>query len=186
MSAGEITVTEIKSAIELAMERTKGLQLSSEERKKIKEEEIIAKAQGLVNRFLQVDFHLRDMEKELAKFDPDQRGHLEQLIFYYLVEAIHFDKENDLVFQGIEAYRKGSLKSISPIRKLIENYQENNRKEYQKITEELLNKFKSLGISGTAVLPKVDGSREWKDALSQLKPGYEDQLRTLKRELHEG
>jgi len=36
------------------------------------------------------------------------------------------------------------------------------------------------------VLPKVDGSREWKDALSQLKPGYEDQLRTLKRELHEG
>ncbi len=40
-------MAEIKSAIELAMERTKGLRLSQGEKEKLKEEEIQSKAHGL-------------------------------------------------------------------------------------------------------------------------------------------
>jgi hypothetical protein len=73
-------VAEIKSAVELAMEKTKGMHLSREEKEKIKEEELHAKAQSLVNRFLEVDFHLKEVEKDLGKHHPEQREHLEKLI----------------------------------------------------------------------------------------------------------
>ena len=110
-------MAEIKSAVELAMERTKGLRLSHEEMEKIKEEEVQSKAVGLVNRFLEVDFHLRDVEKELAKFDPQQRKHLEQLFLHHLIEAMNLDRDNDLILQGLEAFLPTSGWTVKKIGK---------------------------------------------------------------------
>jgi len=39
------------------------------------------------------------------------------------------------------------------------------------------------GISGSAVQPKVEGSAEWEEALSQFKPAFEEQLRIFQKEL---
>ena len=72
-------MAEIKSAIELAMEKTKGMHLSREEKEKLKEEELHSRAQGLVNRFLEVDFNLKEVQKDLAKYEPGQREHMEKL-----------------------------------------------------------------------------------------------------------
>ena len=74
-------MAEIKSAVELAMEKTKGMHLSREEKEKIKEEELHSKAQSLVNRFLEAGFRPGELEKELHPYTPDQREHLEKLIF---------------------------------------------------------------------------------------------------------
>ncbi len=100
-------MAEIKSAVELALEKTKGLSLSGQEKEKIREEESQAKARSLVNRYLQVDFHLREMEKELARHAPEEREHLAKLVYQYLCEAIRVDGENDLVFGAIETFREG-------------------------------------------------------------------------------
>jgi hypothetical protein len=176
-------VTEIKSAVELAMEKTKGLHLSAEEKKKLKEEEIHSKAQGLVNRFLEVDFHLKEVEKELSKYDPHQRKQLETLILQYLSESIQLDRDNDLSFQGIEAFHEKSQRTIGKIRGLIEEYRKRKEKEYRKAEKGLQAELERLGISGSAVQPKVEGNQEWEEALAKFKRPFEDQLRVLKEEL---
>ena len=81
-------MAEIKSAVELAMERTKGIHLSHEEKEKMKEEEMHSKAHSLVNHILEADFRSGEVERELDRFNPDQREHLEKLFFRYLSEAI--------------------------------------------------------------------------------------------------
>ena len=174
---------EIKSAVELAMEKTKGLQLSREEKEKLKEEELHTRAQGLVNRFLEVDFHLKEVEKDLAKYDPGQREHLEKLMLHYLCGAITLDRDNDLIFQGIEAFEKKSKDTIKKIRELIEGYRQRQEKEYKQAEKVLLKKWERQGISGSAVQPKVEGSQEWQDALDKFKQPFEDQLHILKKEL---
>jgi hypothetical protein len=174
---------EIKSAIELAMEKTKGLQLSSEEKEKLKEEELHSKAHSLVNRFLVVDFHLKEVEKELAKYHPDQREHLERLILSYLCEAIQLDRDNDLIFQGIEAFQKESKKTIKKIRELMEDYRQRKEKEDKQTKKNLLKKLERQGISGSAVQPKIEGSKEWEESLAKFKPPFEGQLHALKKEL---
>ena len=173
----------IKSAIELAMEKTKGLRLSREEKEKLKEEEVQIKAHGLVNRFLEVDFHLREVEKDLAKYHPDQRAQLEKLILHYLSEAVALDRDNDLIYQGVEAFRKESKKTVEKIRHLTESYHQRREKEYKKIEKDLLKKLERQGISGSAVQPKIEGSQEWQEALAKFKQPFEDQLHTLKEEL---
>jgi len=176
-------MAEIKSAIELAMERTKGLRLSQKEMKKLKEEEIQSKAHGLVNRYLEVDFHLREVERELDRFDSAERQHLEKLFIQYLSEAIDLDRDNDLIFQGFESFRVGSKGSIQKMKDLIQSYQEEKGREYSKIEKDLLSKFERLGISGSAVQPKVEGSPEWEEALSKFKPAFEEDLQSLKEKI---
>ncbi len=176
-------MAEIKSAVELAMERTKGLQLSREEKEKLKEEELHSRAQGLVNRFLEADFHLKEVEKDLAKYDPGQREHLEKLMLHYLGEAITLDRDNDLIFQGIEAFEKKSKNTIKKIRELIEDYRQRQEKEYKQAEKVLLKKWERQGISGSAVQPKIEGSQEWQDAVDKFKQPFDDQLHILKKEL---
>jgi len=176
-------MAEIKSAIELAMEKTKDLHLSREEMAKMKEEEMKAKAHGLVHRFLEVDFHLREAEKELQKLSSAQRERMEKLMLEDLFSAIKLDQDNDLIFQGIETLKKGSRKVIVKIQGLIKNFQEQKEKAYQRTEKILLGQLEKKGISGSAVQVKVEGSREWEEALSQFKPAGEEKLQALREEL---
>lgn len=176
-------MAEIKSAVELAMEKTKGLRLSQEEMEHLQEEEMQTKAHGLVNRFLEVDFHFKEVEKELAKFSYNQRKQMEELMLQYLSEELHLDKDNELIFQGIETLRKEKKRVVQKIRDLTKIFQVQREKEYREVEKELLVKLEHQGISGSAVQPKVEGSPEWEEALSQFKPAFEEQLRIFQEEL---
>ncbi len=175
-------MAEIKSAIELAMEKTKQMQLSSEEKEKIKEDEIHSKAQGLVNRFLEIDFHLKEVKKELLKYNPDQRKEVETLMLRYLSEAIRLDRENDRVFDGIEDFQKEKGNTNQKIKDLLKSYRERKKIEYQNMVQKIQLRLETQGISGSAVQPKPEGSREWEETLAQFKKPFEKQLQVLKEE----
>jgi hypothetical protein len=174
-------MAEIKSAVELAMERTKGLRLSHEEKEKIKEEEIQSRAVNLVNRYLEVDFHLREVEKELAKVDPSQRQQFEKLFLQNLVEALNLDRDNDLILQGLETFRPASAGTVKKIKDLIHKYQTRKKDEFRKTEADLSAKLERLGIGGSAVHPRVEASPEWEEAVAGFKPGFEEELKKLKK-----
>ena len=176
-------MAEIKSAIEIAMERTQGLRLSSAEKEKLKEEEFQSRAQALVNRFLEVDLHFREVEKELAKYASEQRLELETIMVRDLAEALSLERDNDLVFQGVEILAPEKGGAIPKIKELTKEYQKEKEGAHWKTAEILRAKWKNLGISGSAVVPKVAGSPEYADALKAFRPPYEERLQALKREI---
>jgi hypothetical protein len=165
------------------MEKTKDLHLSREEMKKLKEEEMKSKAHSLVHRFLEVDFHLKEVEKELLKITPAERKQLEKLIRQYLSEAIQLDWDNDLIFQGIETFWEESKTLNRQIQQVIKKYREQKERAYEETEKNLLANWQKQGISGSAVQAKVEGSPEWEKALSRFKPAFEEQLRVLQEEL---
>jgi hypothetical protein len=178
-----IIMGEIKSAIELAMERTNSLHLSREEKEKLKEEEVKSKAQGLCNRFLAGDFHSRELERELISYPPEQRAQVEKSLFHCLTEAIQMDQDNEGIFHGIEILSQASMSLTQKVRGLLKDYQERRRKEYQKIEKILLGKWADLGISGSAVKVKVEGSPEWEEALTRFPLPFRQQLSQIQDEL---
>ena len=49
-----------------------------------------------------MDLHFREVEKELAKYSSEQRIQLEKIMIRDLAEALNLDRDNELIFQGIE------------------------------------------------------------------------------------
>jgi hypothetical protein len=172
-------MAEIKSAIEIAMERTKSLRLSSAEKEQLKEEEMQSRAHGLANRFLEVDPHFREVEKELAKFSPEERSQVEKTMLADFAEAMNLDRNNDLIFQGIDILAPEKHALLFKAKELVGEYRTHREKERQKIEKALRRKLEEQGITGAAVLPKVEGSQEWAEALSGLRMPYEKNLKDL-------
>jgi hypothetical protein len=176
-------MAEIKSAVEIAMERTQGLRLSAAEKEKIKEEELHSRAHALVNRFLEVDFHFREVEKELAKYAPEQRGLLEEFMLRDFAEALSLERDNELAFQGIQTLAPDRAGPIPRIRELAREYRQKSEEATGKAAEALRAKWANLGISGPALVPKVAGSPEYAEALKAFRPACEERLKALKREI---
>lgn len=176
-------MAEIKSSIEIAMEKTKGLILSREEMQKIKDEELRTKAQSLVHRFLEVDFHLREVEKELAKLEGNQKKILEQLIWQQLIEAIDLDRDNDLIFEGLASLRPGSSPLIKQVKNLLTEYQEKKNSVFAETTAVILNNLEKKGISGSSIQPKVVESKEYTEALAKIKLPLVTKLQKFQEEL---
>ncbi len=176
-------MAEIKSAIELAMERTKGLRLSNEEKEKLKEEEIHTRARGLVNRYLEQDFHTREVERELSRLAPAEGKEMETLFVNYLSEAIDLDRKNDLIFRGIESFREGNEGTIEKMEELIRKYREKKDREYQKVEKDALGELERRGISGSAVQPAMEDTEAWENAQARIRPEFEKKLEGLKKGL---
>ncbi|HSR13963.1 MAG TPA: hypothetical protein VLS90_21120, partial [Thermodesulfobacteriota bacterium] len=157
--------------------------LSDEEKSRLKEEEVQTKARGLVNRYLEIDYHLREVEKELARLDEAERKKAEALFFAYLCDAVSLEKDNDLIFQAVESLRQGKEKVVGKIADLTESFAERRESEYLAVEKTLLSSLEKKGISGSAVRPKVEGSAAWQAALAEFKPEYEKNLTELKKAL---
>ena len=176
-------MAEIKSAIEIAMERTQGLRLSSAEKERLKEEEVHTRAHALVNRFLEVDLHFREVEKELGKCPAELRRQLEKIMVRDLAEALDLDRDNGLVFQGIQILAPDKTGAIPKIKELAKEYQEQSAEARRTTAEILRAKWSNLGISGSAVVPKVAESSEYAAALKAFRSSYEARLQVLKDQI---
>ncbi len=176
-------MAEIKSAIEIALERTKNMIPSPAEKEKLREEEDSSKALALVNRYLHVDLHFKDVEKELARMDDADRKVIEKLMIRHLAEAMRLEEEDELVFEGIATLRPEAKGVVSKIRVLQGKYKEQRREEYERVGDALKKTLEQKGISGSAVQPKVEGSPDWKDALARFRPAFEEQLASYRKEL---
>ncbi|MGB9699078.1 MAG: hypothetical protein ACPL5I_06790 [Thermodesulfobacteriota bacterium] len=176
-------MAEIKSSIEIAMEKTKGLILSREEMQKIKDEELRTKAQSLVHRFLEVDFHLREVEKELAKLEADQKKILEKLIWQQLLEALDLDRDNDLILEGLATLRPESSPLLKELKTLLAEYQQKKNSAFAETTAVILKNLEKKGISGTALQPKVAESKEWAEVVAKIKLPLAPKLQKFQEEL---
>jgi hypothetical protein len=178
-------MAEIKSAVEIAMERTKGLRLSPVEKEKLKEEEFQSRARALVNRFLEVDLPFREAEKELGKYEPDERARLEKLMVRALAEALDLDHDNEAAFQGIETLAPEKRETVPRLRDLARAYRRKKDEILEESAEILRKKWAARGLSGSALLPKAGDSADFAGALKEVRPSFETRFEALKKEILE-
>jgi hypothetical protein len=69
------------------------------------------------------------------------------------------------------------------LKELTQAYQKRKKEARQKTEQDLLTQMEGLGIRGSAVQPKVEGSLEWGKSVSKLRPAFEEELRSAKKEI---
>jgi len=177
-------MAEIKSTLELVMERAKKIEVSPEEKEQMKRGECASKAKGILNRYLNGDLNIKDLIKELASYDENARDTIVGTLLFELVNSIGISIDNIRSFEAIDTLKQNKVKpTLDRINKLCKDFNEEKGSRYKKAEKEIRKRLDGMGISGTAVQPVVDYDERWYDVLASLSSEYKARLVKLKGKL---
>ncbi len=186
----EVSVGEMKSAWELAMEKVDRLgKLSPGELKRQKEEKYGEIAQILTDKYLS-GLALWQLEVELDKYKAEEKDLVRASLASKLIQSIDLGNYERLekVVEGISGLKKeGDIKEIkAEIEQLFQEYREVEQEGRQEIEVAARGVLHQLRISGSAigsinhrVLP------EWQQESDRFAQPYKERLEGLKGKLIE-
>jgi hypothetical protein len=175
---------EIKSALELAMERSKKYVISDEERERIKEKEILQKATGLFHRYQENHLSIHETVREIERMDERTRGTAKEILLSQCAGALSLEEDPERLFSLMESIKNQDLHPIrQEFQSLSTAYHEEKEKARQKMGLHLAEILKKAGIYGDAIVPNVEGNDHWKEVLDSLNHSYSGKLEEIKEAL---
>ncbi|MEJ5377620.1 MAG: hypothetical protein WHX93_13680 [bacterium] len=168
---------EIKSSIELAMERTKGLTFTEEERQRLQEDKERRLAQAIVSQYLRGEMTLEDLERKRLQTTGSALLALDRA----LVESLNMSPETfPLVVEALERLLgKGHRAILQKLKDISMEWGQLLQKQRRKIKAELREELARRGVGGSAVVPYVEGSTVWKKNVEELFTRFRDRLLEL-------
>ena len=151
-------MAEIKSTLDLVMERTRGLSLSDRERDEMRSRELQAKVKSVLERFVSEYQGIKWMRSELDGLGLGTSPETGKVVKSEILGRLSLTGENGRLFDVLEKVLGLDTK---PYRKTVTEFRKAYTSERQKRSKQALEELASLNISGTAVKPNLVSERGW-------------------------
>ncbi len=175
---------EIKSTLELALERTKKFALSAKEKEEMKQKEILQKASSLFHRYRDGHLSLNEVLKEVWKMEEKTATTVKKVLLSQWIDALALNEDHERIFKGMEAFKSQSLDGVKrKFLHLLSQYQKEKESLKEKMSSRSTETLKREGIWGSAVEPKLEGSVSWEKENEKLDRSYREKLQDIKDEL---
>jgi hypothetical protein len=174
-------VAEIKSTFELVMEKTRGITLSQKDREEQKNREIKLKIGRLLQKYQNRELRKDHMEREFNALKKVYGETAHDQVLYESIERINLDENFNLLEDFLKSFLGLELRQVEFI---LKDY----RETLQNLTQETIVRLKEVlekkhCISGSAVLPNVEGDNAWQAAAKEIKDRFSMQLSEEKERL---
>jgi hypothetical protein len=171
---------DIKSTLDLVMARTRHLSLSDEERQKQKTKEITLKINGLIQKYLDQGLKIERFQSGWQQIKISNNVSDERLLCTALANKIDLNRDMEILF-GLMSALDGL--NPAPFKALYKNYQKERAEVAQKLKDSMaIALAEESKISGSAVVPNIEKSVAWTQALKSLHEKYNQYLLEARRE----
>jgi len=163
---------EIKSTLDLVMEKTKHLSLSKAERKAQRNKEVRGHLKGLVQKFQDEVLNQKQLEKELNVLKKKYaQSAVSDILKAVIIEALDINRDNAKIFALLSDIFQTDPKPIVTV-----------AAEYKKKIKEIYKKSKGARIkmlaekhfiSGSAIVPNLENDVRLKKELNRIQLAYE-------------
>lgn len=173
---------EIKSTMDLVMERVGKMEIDQEEREGFRRKEAEDLTQRLFNRyFVQADKkELSALKKELQ----GAKGEVKAALTEILIANYSPEDPSATSLAGLEIVQEGKGKEIvKALRELTSSYQKERDDELQGMEKGFREELSRKGISGSAVEPNPDSNPRWTDFIGRLNKKYGEQKKEMLNKL---
>ena len=163
-------MAEIKSTLDLVMERTKHLSLSDEEKREQEQAELRMRIKGLVIKAQDQSVKIEQVEKELKALQEEQGTRFQKLLREELLNEIGLEGDNRLPV--ILLRRFGQVKTDA-LESLLHDYRQAVQKKAAE--EEQFQRaglMKTHSISGSAVVPNLELHEKWVNESAKIKEEF--------------
>ena len=168
---------EIKSTLDLVLEKTRNLTLSEEEKRDLAREELDKKIRGIANRYLDNLLPASRIKEELETMESSGPDLPSKLFTKHLLA--HFDLDVD-ASAILPALKEVVGFDTAPLETLQKEYRADKEMARRSFGEDALSALKERGVSGSAVVPNLDGIPEWVQYQGELSKRYRERIEGLK------
>ena len=166
-------MAEIKSTLDLVMEKTRHLTLSDEEKQEQKENEFKKKLKGPAQKFQDQTINKRELKKEINTLIKTYGLKDETIIIREFLNRLGFNQDNQSMLALLNELWSIDITKLEAI---FNDYNETIQTEAQKRMEEIKeNLAQKRFISGSAVIPNISADDEWIRKFQDYKDKF-DQL----------
>lgn len=165
-------MAEIKSTLELIMERTKNLTLTKEEKESLQRKEAVGKIKGSVQKYLDGLIGAGALKAEvenLGKNPPDSLKMLES----ELREHLNPESENRKIFDALE---QAMGIDTRPLRDRISRFRQEIEAEKENIADRLIRELADRNISGSAVIANPAGDEALQARIRKIKEDFKKEI----------
>ena len=164
-------MAEIKSTLDLIMERTAGMGLSEQEKAELKTEERRRKARGLAVRLLEGGLGPAALEREISSWKGEERERQGRELVWELISLADLERLDKVDLSSILEVilgEKGDL-ILEGLQEAGQRYKAEAAKAAATEVAELLKKLEARGIRGSSLKPRVHGGLDQTPFKSGLK-----------------
>ncbi len=169
---------EIRSTMDLIMERTRGMSLSKDEKEHLRKEDFRKKARGFRLRLMDDPSASDDILSAVGQETGEDRTLLESLLWEELVGEMPLDARIlghlDLLETMPQAEKNKAI--LREARESFKNAAKFRTKDRKKILMREKKKLATWGISGSAVVPKLPPDLDAGGELARLIANFRDRL----------
>lgn len=156
-------MAEIKSTMDIIMEKTQGLTMSEEEKAEYRRQELSGKVRGLIQKFLDSILDLDKLKAEIGLLSDYPRDIVEITLIEEAIPHMELGEENEPIYRILEGIVGMHSRPVLDIETACLEQVEGEKKVFEKSLKE---KIKEKGISGSAVIPNLEADPAWKQFLS--------------------
>jgi ribosomal protein S20 len=169
-------MAEIKSTLDLILEKTQNMTLSEEEKNEIRQQELSGKIKGWIRKYENALLNLKTIQSEIEKDDVARQIELKEALQKEVLHLIEPDKDNSRFLQLLEEICDTGTEVIV---NMIQQFQNTIAAERAIIHKELNLRLEENGISGTAVIPSLYSDAEWNTRYDQSTEAFKKQIRLI-------
>ncbi len=171
---------EIKSTIDIIMEKLKKIDIDENEKRKIIKKEAKEIAKKLMVRYIEKPT-IEQIINELNSLKPEKKEETKKaLIDECMVNIYPHSKTNEDILRLMEALINKKLDSI---RKLLSSIEERLQKEKKIQEQKIIEHLKNRDIYGSAIIPNVEAYSEWNKKFQEIKEELHLDMNNLISEL---
>jgi hypothetical protein len=167
-------MAEIKSTLDIIMERTKGLSMTEDEKRAFKEQETAGKIKGLVQKCLDGLIDPSRFQGEVTALKNEVRDEL--MVGRFLgeecLDRIELGKDNERLFEMLE---KTANADVPALKEKLKEVEKQVRQEEVIRENGLASDLKKRGVSGSAVIPNIHADPGWSDYLGRMKKSFKEE-----------
>jgi hypothetical protein len=174
-------MAEIKSTLDLVMEKTKNLSLSHEERQGQKNKEIESRIRGLLQKISDQALSADNLRSEYQKLQKDYDLSENAPLIKEICRQIELGKDNQAWFELLSQFKVADIEGIASVLHEFDEVIAAAARERFKILQDKL--AEEHFISGPAVVPNLEADKAWREKAREIRAQFEPLLNKAKTKL---
>ena len=174
-------MSEIKSTLDLVMEKTRHLTLSREEKKAQQQIEVKKRLQGLLQKYQDNLLRKENLKKELGNLKIAYELNVDKMLADLILNSLKLGRDNNGFLELLSEIFGLNLSGFETI---FQNFNDAVKSATKKRVGQIKTDLsKNRFISGHAVVPNLESDREWLSTLGHIMDGFDQILNKEKAAL---